>query len=176
MSNVVFIRAANVGGKNVFKPAQIAAALPHLQVINVGAAGTFLVRERASAARIRAELLVHIPFVPELAVIPAADILALVRSAPFRGTKFSKDVRGWTAVLCGKSRARPTLPISVPDGKAWSVRFDRLEGAFALGLWRRRPKGFVFPNQVVEKVLGVRATMRWWETIERIARLIEDEE
>jgi len=171
--HVVFLRAANVGGKNVFRPAQLTAALAHLDVVNVGAAGTFLVRERASAASIRREILSRLKFELEIAIMPAAEILALARSDPFPGVAFSKDLRGWVAVLCRRPSARPALPLAVPTGNSWSVRFDRIEGSFALGLWQRRPSGFLFPNQVVEKALGVPATTRYWETIERLAKLIE---
>lgn len=173
MAHVVFLRAANVGGKNVFRPAQLAVALEHLDVVNVGAAGTFVVRGKASAAAIRREILAHLPFEPEMAVRPASEVAALVRSEPFARVTFSRDLRGWVAVLVGAPKARPTLPIVKPAGKEWSLRFDRVEGAFALGLVRRRPGGSVFPNQVVEGALGVSATTRWWETFERIARLIE---
>ena len=93
MSNVVFLRAANVGGKNVFRPAQVAAALKHLDVVNVGAAGTFLVRGNVSPARIRREILGYLAFDPELSVRPAREILAFVRSEPFGRVAFSKDLR-----------------------------------------------------------------------------------
>lgn len=173
MAHVVFLRAANVGGKNVFHPAQLAAALAHLDVVNVGAAGTFVVRARATPAAIRREILAHLPFEPEMAVRPADEVVALVRSDPFAGTEFSKNLRGWVAVLDGRPKAKPRLPLAKPAGKAWSVRFDRLDGVFALGLWRRPTGGFVFPSQVVEDALGARATTRWWETFERVARLLE---
>jgi uncharacterized protein (DUF1697 family) len=172
MPHVVFLRAANVGGRNVFRPAQLAAALAHLDVVNVGAAGTFLVRASSPAASIRREILARLPFGPQVAVRPAGEVLALVRSDPFRRAKLSKDLRGWVAVLGGRPKARPTLPLATPAGKEWSVRFERVEGAFALGLWRRRAGGFVYPNQVVENALGVPATTRYWETFERIARLL----
>ncbi len=173
MPHVVFLRAANVGGKNVFRPAQLATALAHLDVVNVGAAGTFLVRARASTASIRHEILSQLKFEPEVAVVPAREVLALVSAAPFPRVTFSKDVRGWVAVLCGRPKTPTTLPLATPAGSSWSVRFDRVEGRFAIGLWRRRPSGFVSPNQVVEKALGVPATTRYWETIQRLARLIE---
>ena len=172
MAHVVFLRAANVGGRNVFRPARLAADLAHLEVVNVGAAGTFVVRGRSSAAAIRREILARLPFALEIAVRPANEVLALVRSDPFRGTAFSKDLRGWVAALGTRPQALPPLPLEKPAGNAWSVRFDRVEGAFALGLWRRRPRGFVFPNQVVEGALGVPATTRWWETLERVAALL----
>jgi uncharacterized protein (DUF1697 family) len=171
MAHVVFLRAANVGG-NVFRPAQLAAALSDLGVVNVGAAGTFVVLGKASAASIRREILGRLPFALAIAVRPASEILALVQSKPFRGIAFSKDQRGWAAALCGRPAGRPALPLLVPAGKEWSVRFERVEGSFALGLHRRRPKGFVYPGAVVERALGVPATVRWWETLERVAELL----
>jgi uncharacterized protein (DUF1697 family) len=173
MAHVVFLRAANVGGKNVFRPAQLAAALAHLEVVNVGAAGTFVVRAAASATAIRREFLSRLPFEPAIAVRPASELIALVRSAPFKGIAFSKDLRGWAAVMTGKPRSKPSLPLTRPAGKNWSVRFDRIEGPYALGLWQRRGDGFVSPNQLVEDTLGVPATMRFWETFERVAGLVE---
>jgi len=173
MAHVVFLRAANVGGNNVFRPAQLARALEHLGVVNVGAAGTFVVRERAAAAHIRREILSRLPFEPAIAVLPARQILELVRSQPFRGVTFSKGMRGWAAPLCGRSKANPVLSIVVPSEKDWGVRIERVDGAFALGVWRWRPGGFVFASNVVEKALGVPVTTRWWETFERIAKVIE---
>lgn len=174
MAHVVFLRAANVGGKNVFRPAQLATALAHLEVVNVGAAGTFVVRASASAAAIRGEFLSRLPYQPAIAVRPARELIALVERAPFKGTAFSKDLRGWVAVMSGKPRSKPGLPLMKPAGKAWSVRFDRIEGPYALGLWRRADK-FVSPNELVEDALGVPTTMRYWETFEKVVGLIERE-
>ena len=169
MAHVVFLRAANVGGKNVFRPAQLAAALKHLDVVNVGAAGTFVVRAPAPAARIRQEFRARLPLELAMVVVPAREVLALVRARPFDGVVFSKELRGWVAVLHGRATFRPALPISAPAAKDWSVRLDRVSGRFALGLWRRQASGFVFPGHVVETALGPPATMRWWETLERVA-------
>jgi uncharacterized protein (DUF1697 family) len=172
MGHVVFLRAANVGGRNVFRPAELARDLAHLDVVNIGAAGTFVARGKAGASSIRREILERLPFEPAIAVVPAKEVVALVDGAPFAGVRFSKDRRGWVAVPDRRPRRRPKLPFFAPAGKEWSVRFDRLEGRFALGLWQRRDGGFVFPNQVVEEALGVPATTRWWETLEKVVRLI----
>jgi len=170
MPHVVFLRAANVGGKNVFRPARLAADLAHLDVVNVGAAGTFVVRGKASAAAIRRELVGRLPFESVIVVRPAAEVVAFVNSRPFAGVRFTKDLRGWVAVLAGRPTLRPSLPLQRPAGAAWSVRFDRVDGAFALGLWQRRPK-LLFPD--VEPVLGVAGTVRYWETFERIGAVLE---
>ena len=172
MAYVVFLRGVNVGGKNVFRPAQLAVALADLDVVNVGAAGTFVVRAKASEAAIRREILARLPFEVKLAVVPGDEVIALARSKPFQGVAISKGARAWAAAMHGQPSASPKLPLATPVGDAWSVRFDRVAGSFALGIWRRQPMGFVFPNQVVEKALGVVATTRWWETLERIAAIL----
>jgi len=172
VAHVVFLRGANVGGKNVFRPAQLVAALAHLDVLNVGAAGTFVVRGKSSAAAIREEILSRLPFAPGIAIRPASEIRALARSGPFAGRPLAKDERAWAAVLCGKPTKRPSLPHLAPAGKDWSVRIERIEGSLVLGILHRRPK-FLFPNQVVEKEFGVPATTRWWDTIEKVAQILE---
>lgn len=172
MAHVVLLRAANVGGRNVCRPAELAKRLAHLDVTSLGAAGTFLVRGRATPAAIRREFLAGLTFAPEIVIRPAEEVVALVKRNPFAGVRFSKDLRGWVAALAGTPKSLPKLPLLVPEGRSWSVRFDRVQGAFALGVWRRQPKS-PFPNQVVEKALVVPATTRWWETIERLAALAE---
>jgi uncharacterized protein (DUF1697 family) len=173
MGHVVFLRAVNVGGKNLLRPAALARALEHLDVVNVGAAGTFVVRGHASVARIRREILAHLPFALALAVVPAREVVALLQSKPFAGVELSKDLRAWVAVLHERPRIQSELPVLVPAGTKWSVRFDRVQGPFALGLWRRRPEGFVFPGEIVEKALGTAATTRWWETFEKVGNLVQ---
>ena len=42
---VVFLRAVNVGGTNRCQPALIAKQLARFGVVNIGAVGTFVVRE-----------------------------------------------------------------------------------------------------------------------------------
>ena len=42
---VVFLRAVNVGGANLCRPAQIAKQLAKFDIVNIGAVGTFVVRD-----------------------------------------------------------------------------------------------------------------------------------
>ncbi len=172
MAHVVFLRAANVGGNNVFRPAQVAARLKHLDVVNIGAAGTFVVRGKTTPSKIREEILEHLPYEPAIAIRPGREITALVESNPFKGTTFSKDLRGFVGVLTGRSKATPVCPMFTPEGSKWVVRFDRLEGAYAMGLWRRTEK-FVIPANCIEKAVGVLVTVRWWETIVKASRILE---
>jgi uncharacterized protein (DUF1697 family) len=174
MASVVFLRAANVGGNNVFRPAQVAAKLEHLGVVNIGAAGTFVVREKASRSEIRDELRRHVPFDLAMAIRPGSEIVALSKTEPFKGTTFSKDLRGWVGVLTARHKVRPQFPLLTPGGSTWQVRFERLEGAYAMGLWRRaQDTHFVIPANCIEKAVGVLVTVRWWETLLKIAAVIE---
>jgi hypothetical protein len=47
MALVVFIRGVNVGGHRTFRPSVLARGLSDYGVVNVGAAGTFVVRKPA---------------------------------------------------------------------------------------------------------------------------------
>jgi hypothetical protein len=173
MASVVFLRAVNVGGTNVCRPAELVTALKRLDVVNIGAAGTFVVRSSASAAAVRRAFLAETPFVPIMAVRPARDVIALARSRPFKGVALSKDLRGWVAVMTGRPKHRPALPLSSPTGASWYLRFDEIRGACALGLVRRHPDRPINVGKSLETALGVPVTVRWWETIEKIAKILE---
>ena len=56
MSSVVFLRAVNVGGTNRCQPAQIAKQLAKFGVVNIGAVGTFVVREDVTESALRAAI------------------------------------------------------------------------------------------------------------------------
>ena len=50
MALVVLLRGVNVGGHRTFWPAALAGQLKHLGAVNIGAAGTFVIRERVGRA------------------------------------------------------------------------------------------------------------------------------
>lgn len=156
----------------MFRPATVATALKHLDLVNVGAAGTFVVRSGASPAAIRRELTEQLPFEPVLVIRPAREVAALVARDPFHNVSFSKDSRGWIGVLTGPVRHRPPLPYVLPAVGRWSIRLDEIEGAFALGLWRRDPVRLLMPGTAFEKALGVQMTVRYWETFVKVARIL----
>jgi uncharacterized protein (DUF1697 family) len=43
---------------------------------------------------------------------------------------------------------------------------------FALGVWRRTPGTFIYPNEVVEKQFRTPATTRSWNTIDAICDIL----
>ncbi len=50
---VVFLRGVNVGGHRTFRPSRLAQKLRDFDVVNVGAAGTFVVRQPGSREKFR---------------------------------------------------------------------------------------------------------------------------
>ena len=45
VTHVVLLRGVNVGGHRTFRPARLAEQLRHLGAVNIGAAGTFVIRK-----------------------------------------------------------------------------------------------------------------------------------
>jgi uncharacterized protein (DUF1697 family) len=173
MTSVVFLRGVNVGGTRVLQPSQLTKELAHLGVINVGAAGTFVVRSGGSHERLRAEFLRRLKFPAEMMICRGSDITRLVAEEPFPAVDREGDVRRFLSILSTPPRLRPELPLEVPTGESWQVRFIRISGRFALAWWRRLGSSFVDPNTVAERRLGVAATTRNWNTIVRIAAVLD---
>jgi uncharacterized protein (DUF1697 family) len=170
MASVVFFRAVNVGGHQKFQPSQLAKELAEFGVVNIGAAGTFVVRGDISKAKLRDEILRRLPFKPELMICPARDVLALTRGNWFGDAPAGKDVGRFVSVLQKEPRVKPPLPIEQPAGAKWEVRIVAITGRFALSV---RRLGQTYSNAVVEKHLGVPATTRNWNTVEAICEILK---
>lgn len=164
MTFVVFLRGVNVGGHRAFSPGALARELAALEVVNIGAAGTFVVRSAATAAQVREAFVKRLAFETELMVCAGRDVTRLIESDPFGGAGPDQYV----SVLAARPRRLPRLPLRVPDAKEWQVEVFDVPGRLALSRMRRVGKRILYPNEVVEKQLGVKATTRGWPTFLRI--------
>ncbi|MGE5176005.1 MAG: DUF1697 domain-containing protein, partial [Hyphomicrobiales bacterium] len=158
MALTVFLRGANVGGRNVFRPAEVAAKLPRLRVTSIGAAGTFVVGAAMTAAEARRAFERALGFETHILVRPAAEILSLVAADPFRDHAIGSDVKAYVTVLERRPSPAPRTPLRMPDGAAWQVSVIAVRGVFALSLHRRAGRTLVYPNEAIEKRLGLAAT------------------
>jgi uncharacterized protein (DUF1697 family) len=174
MALVVFMRGVNVGGHRTFQPGALAKDLAAFDVVNVGAAGTFVVRKQIGQTTLRAELVRRLPFEADLMICPARDLLKLAATDPFHNDLSDKEVRPYVSVLAKRPRTLPRLPISQPDGDQWQVKIIGITGRLVLSLHRRQGRTLVYPNEVVEKRLGVSATTRNWNTITAICDILRD--
>jgi len=64
------VRGVNVGGHRAFRPAALAEQLKHVGAVNIGAAGTFVIRQPMAPTRLRAELACRLPFETEIVTCP----------------------------------------------------------------------------------------------------------
>ena len=172
MALVVFLRGVNVGGHRTFRPSVLARELSEYDVVNVGAAGTFIVRKPQSRAKFRAALLPKLPFEADVMLCDGRDLLRLETANPF-GTQPSRpDVVRFVSILSKAGAVRASLPVSFPSDDQWLVRVMASEGQFVFGMYRRHMKTISYLGQI-DKLYGVPATTRNWNTIAAILRILK---
>jgi uncharacterized protein (DUF1697 family) len=171
MSWVVFLRAVNVGRTNRCQPALIAKQLVRFGVVNIGAVGTFVVREDVGESVLRAAIAQKLPFKCEIMICPAHDIIKLVSKDPFRRQPSGPNIVRFVSVLAKRLRAPPVLPLSLPSDDDWLLKIIAIESRFILGLYRRQMKAISYLGKI-EKGLGVPVTTRSWNTIEKVVKVL----
>jgi uncharacterized protein (DUF1697 family) len=174
MSWVVFLRAVNVGGANRCQPALIAKQLAKFGVVNIGAVGTFVVREDVSESALRAAIAKKLPFKCEIMICPTRDVIKLASTDPFARQPSGPDITRFVSVLHKRSRALPPLPLSLPSDDDWLLKIIAIQDRFILGLYRRQMKAISYLSKI-EKRLGVPATTRNWNTIGKVAKILRNE-
>ena len=173
MRRVVFLRGVNVGKANRCQPAMIASQLSKLGVINIGAVGTFVVREDVSESALRAAIAKKLPFKCEIMICPARDIIKLASKDPFAGQPSGADITRFVSVAAKRIATPPPLPFKLPSENEWLLKVIAIREKFILGLYRRQMKAIGYLGRI-EKVLGVPATTRNWNTIEKIVKLLRN--
>jgi uncharacterized protein (DUF1697 family) len=171
---VVFLRAVNVGGTNRCKPAAIAKELTKFGVVNIGAVGTFVVREDVSESALRAALARKLPFKCEIMVCPARDIIKLASKNPFARQPSDENITRFVNVLAKRLNSLPSIPLSLPSDKDWLLKIIAIQDRFVLGLYRRQMKAISYLGKI-EKLLGVPATTRSWNTIEKVVKIVSQD-
>ena len=171
MASVVFLRAVNVGGANRCRPADIAKKLAKFDVVNIGAVGTFVVRKDVSESALRTAIARQLPFKIEIMISPAREILKLVAKDPFANEPSGPDFTRFANVLHKPLRKPPPLPLSLPSDSDWLAKVIAIQGRFVLGIYRREMKAIGYLGKL-EKQLGVPATNRNWNTIEKVVAVL----
>ena len=172
MALVVFLRGVNVGGHRTFRPSTLARELSDYGVVNVGAAGTFVVWKPGARAKFRAELLRKLPFEAEVVLCDGRDLIRLEMENPF-GTQPSRpDIVRFVSILSKGARGLTSIPYTLPSCGEWFVRIIASRNRFVLGVYRRDMKTIGYLRQI-DKLLGVKATTRNWNTIIAIVRILK---
>ena len=175
MALVVFLRGVNVGGHKTFRPTVLAGQLTEFDVVNVGAAGTFVVRKPGARAKFRAALVRKLPFDTAVMLCDGRDLLRLETENPLATEPSRADVVRFVSILAKGGRARVALPIILPPSGEWLVRVIASHGQFIFGVYRRHMKTIGYLGQM-DKMFGGRATTRNWNTIVAVVRILKGEE
>ena len=170
MALVVFLRGANVGGHRTFRPSILARELSEYGVVNVGAAGTFVVRK--PGPRFRAELLRKLPFAAIIVACDGRDLIRLEMENPFGTEPPCPDIVRFVSILSKADRSLVSVPCTLPPCGEWFVRVIGSKNRFVFGVYRRHMKTIGYLGQI-DKLFGVPATTRNWNTIITIVRILK---
>jgi uncharacterized protein (DUF1697 family) len=171
MALVVLLRGVNVGGHKTFRPTILSQQLKHLDAVNIGAAGTLVIRQPVSRSRLRAELARRLPFETEIIICEGREILGLMAQNPFAGQPVRPDIVRFVSVLSHRPRSEPSFPMSFPASGRWLLRILGRKDRFVFGVYRRHMKVIGYLG-TVDRLFGVTVTTRNWNTITAIAKVV----
>ena len=172
MALVVFLRGVNVGGHRTFRPSVLAQSLSAFDVVNVGAAGTFVVRKPGARSRFVAALRAELPFETEVMICDGRDIARLETDHPFGSAPSKSDVVRFVSVFSRAAPQQAPIPLALPDDGEWLVRLIAAKGQFVFGEYRRHMKTIGYLGRI-DKLFGALATTRNWNTIQSIVRVLD---
>src|SRR5207244_9237692 len=108
------------------------------------------------------------------------DITKLTSKHPFspeppvRLGPSGPNITRFVNVLAKELRTPPPLPFSLPSDDDWLLKIIAIQDRFVLGMYRREMKAISYLGKI-EKLLGVAATTRNWNTIEKVAKILRQD-
>ncbi len=174
MALVVFLRGINVGGHRTFRPSRLAEQLRPFDAVNIGAAGTFVIRQPIPRTRLRAEIARRLPFDAEIIICEGREILKLIAQNPFGRQPASPEVVRFVSLLSRRPNSEPSMPASFPSSGKWLLKILARRGRFVFGQYRRHMKVISYLG-MVDRLFGVPITTRNWNTITAVAKVLGDE-
>lgn len=171
MALIVFLKGINVGGHRTFRPSVLATELAAYDVVNVGAAGTLVVRKPGSRSEFLVELRRHLPFDATVACCEGGDLIRLERENPFGSDPTPADAVRFVSILSETRRRKVPLPVTLPPSGEWLVQILGSKNRFVWGVYRRNMKTIGLLGQI-DRLFGVTATTRGWSTILSVLRIL----
>lgn len=171
MALVVLLRGVNVGGHRLFRPTTLAEQLKHLDAVNVGAAGTFVIRKPVTREHLRAELARKLPFDVEIVICQGREIVRLMSQNHFADLPVQPDIVRFVSVLSQRPRLAPSTPMNFPASGKWLLKILARDNRFVFGIYRRHMKVISYLD-TIDRLFGVPVTTRNWNTITAIARVL----
>ena len=175
MALVVFFRGINVGGHRTFRPSVLARQLGAYDVVNVGAAGTYVVRKPGPRAKFLAELRRKLPFEATLASCDGNELLRLEMENPFGAEPPVPDGVRFVSILSKAGRRKVSLPVDLPEVGEWFVRIIGSKNRLVYGVYHRHMKTIGYLGKI-DGLFGASATTRSWTTILSVVRILKSHE
>ena len=173
MALVVLLRGVNVGGHRTFRPTTLATQLKHLDPVNIGAAGTFVIRQPVTRAQLRAELARRLPFDTEIMICEGREIVRVMSQNPFGDQPVQPNIVRFVSVLSRCPRSAPSMPMSLPSRGRWLLKILARDNRFVFGVYRRHMKVIGYLG-TTDKAFGAPATTRNWNTFTAIAKVLDE--
>ena len=171
MALVVLLRGVNVGGHRTFRPSTLAKQLQHLDAVNIGAAGTFVIRRPITQAQLRAELTRRLPFDTEIMICQGREIVRLMSQNHFADQPLRGDIVRFVSILSKRPRVTPSTPMRFPSSGTWLLKILATDNRFVVGVYRRQMKVISYLG-TFDRLFGVPVTTRNWNTITAIAKVL----
>lgn len=171
MALVVFLRGVNIGGHRTFRPSRLAEQLKIFDAVNIGAAGTFVIRRPIPRARLRAEIARRLPFDAKIFICEGREILKLISQNPFGRQPVSPEVVRFVSVLSRRPTSEPSMPARFPSSGQWLLKILERRDRFVFGQYRRHMKVISYLG-TVDRLFGVPITTRNWKTITAVAKVL----
>jgi uncharacterized protein (DUF1697 family) len=179
MRAAAFLRAVNVGGRNIVPMAELKRRLglagftgvhTHLQSGNV----TFNSRGTVDAAAKKIEEMLAPWLGFEVAVMARSldRLRELAQADPFARHRKIRDVKLYVAFLGATPVSRPELPYVYGKDGLELIAIDGREAFIVSQPPEAGRPGY--PTLTLEKALGVASTSRNWNTLERMLRAEDD--
>jgi uncharacterized protein (DUF1697 family) len=175
VSSVVFLRGANVGGANLCRPAVLAEQLKKFDVVNIGAVGTFVVRGNVADSTLRSAIAKKLSFKCEIMIVPAKAVVDLAKQKPFARQPSGPEITRFVSVLHKRPQELPPVPFCLPSPDDCLLKIIAIQNQLVLGIYRRQMKAISYLGKI-EKLLGAPGTVRNWNTIEKVVKILQSSE
>ena len=152
----------------------LAKELDIYDAVNVGAAGTLVIRKPGLRAKFLADLRRKLPFEATVCFCDGRDLIRLEMLKPFGTEPPPADVVQFVSILSEAERS-VSLPIALPEDGEWLVRIIGSKNRLVYGVYRRHMKTIGCLGQI-DKLFGAPATTRGWNTILSVLRILKSHE
>jgi uncharacterized protein (DUF1697 family) len=143
--------------------------------VNIGAAGTLVIRQPVTRAALRAEIARRLPFGADIMVCDGREIRRLLADVRLAGEAPGQGIVRFVSVLARRPRLSPALPLRLPPRGKWLLKIVALDHRFVVGQYRRDPQVIGYLG-TIDQLFGTPATTRSWSTLTAIAKVLDEDE